>query len=357
MKKLIAAILTLSLSIAMLTACSSSTADTSAATAETSSAAVAEVMTEGTLGSMIDPNDEYIVVNCLNNIEYFNSQKYGWELAGKLFGVKTSWVGPMDDDVSAMVSAFDSAAAKKPAGIAVWGFDTALQPSIDAAMAAGINVVTFVGDIRDSARLTYVGSSQYDIGYNGGKLYAESIDGTGKIAIMTLPGNQMFEERQKGFEDAFAGYPGIEIVGYGDTKADTVTAVSAAKDLLNSNPDLVGFVCTDSTGAIGASTAVQELGKQGEVDILGMDRNSDILQMIKDGTITASIVQNDVSMSYWAMLSLISAKYVNVPLTSDDKAAGVQVSPINIYTSVNLVTADTADYYLKANELYATNGF
>ncbi|MEI8199624.1 MAG: substrate-binding domain-containing protein [Eubacteriales bacterium] len=360
MKKLIAIVLMLSLSFALLTACDTSAAGTSAASTDVSSKAAAPAaagMADGTLGAMVDPNDEYIVVNCLNNIEYFNAHKYGWEMAGKLFGVKTSWVGPMDDDVSAMVSAFDSAVAKKPAGIAVWGFDTALQPSIDAAMAAGIPVVTFVGDIKDSQRLSYVGSSQYDIGFNGAKLYAESIGGTGKIAIMTLPGNQMFEERQKGFEDAFAEYPGITIAGYGDTKADTVTAVSAAKDLLNSNPDLVGFVCTDSTGAIGASTAVEELGLKGKVDILGMDRNTDILQMIKDGTITASIVQDDVSMSYWAMLTLISAKYVNIPLTSDNAAAGAKVSPINIYTSVNLVTADNADYYLKANELYATNGF
>ena len=355
MRKLLALVLVLCLGTAALSGCGSASASTS----DTSStaAAGAAATAAGAFGAQIDPNDEYIFVCCLNNIEYFNAHKYGWKMAGDLFGVKTSWVGPMDDDVSALVSAFDSAVAKHPAGIAVWGFDPSLQPSIDAAIAAGINVVTCVGDISDSDRLTYVGSSQYDIGYNGGKLYAESIGGQGKVAIMTLPGNQMFEERQKGFEDAFANYPGIEIVGYGDTKADTVTAVSAAKDILNNNPDLTGFVCTDSTGAIGASTAVQELGMQGKVDILGMDRNSDILQMIKDGTITGSIVQDDVSMSYWAMLSLITAKYVNIPLTSDNAAAGVQVAPNNIYTSVNMVTKDNADYYLKANELYATNGF
>lgn len=314
-------------------------------------------LAEGTPAIQIDSSDEYIAVCCYNNIEYFNAHKYAWEKAGELFGVNTSWVGPMDGDVNAMVTAFDSAVAKAPAGIMVWGFDPSLQYSIDSAIDQGIPVVAFCGDVPASNRLTYIGSSQYDLGYDGAKLYAESVNGVGKIAILTLPGNPQFEERQRGFEDAFALFPDIEIVGYGDTKADTVTAVSAAKDLINRNPELTGFVCTDSTGAIGASTALQELDKIGAIDVLGMDRNSDILQMIKDGIITASIVQNDTSMSYWSLVTLLSAKYVDMKLTSDNAAAGAVDSPKYIYTSVSLATAENADYYLAANELYADTSF
>jgi ABC-type sugar transport system substrate-binding protein len=42
----------------------------------------------------------------------------------------------------------------------------------------------------------------------------------------------MFDDREAGFRAAFAGYPGIERwVQVGDTKADTATAVSVAKDI------------------------------------------------------------------------------------------------------------------------------
>lgn len=307
----------------------------------------------GTLQSLISPDEEYIIVNCLNNIEYFNAHKWGWQKAGEMFGVKTSFVGPMDGDTNAMVAAFDSAISRSPAGICVWGWDPGLTPSVEKAMDAGIPVVTYVGDLPDSNRLTYIGSSQYDIGYIGAKQYAEYIGGEGKVAIMTLPGNPMFEERAQGFEDGFAEFAGIEIVAYGDTKADTVTSISAAKDIINKYQDLKGFVCTDSTGAIGASTAVKEMNMLGKIDILGMDRNSDVLDMIKDGIITGSLVQNDVSMPYWAMFSLITAKHFDVPLTSDNAAAGVKAAPNYIYTSVNMVTIDNVDYYLAQNELYA----
>jgi len=362
MKKILALTLTAALLVCLLAGCgggsSSASAETTTASAasETTAAASASAPAAGTLQSMISPDEEYIVVNCLNNIEYFNAHKYGWELAGKLFGVKTSFTGPADDDVNAMTSAFQTAMAKEPAGIAVWGYDSALDPYIKQAQDAGIPVVTFVGYSGETGD-TYIGTSQYDLGYQGAKLYAEMIGGKGKVAILTITGSEMFEERCSGFKDGFAAYPDIEVVATGDTKADSNTAINAAKDIAIKYEDLNGFVCCDSTGAAGASTALSELGETGKVDVLGLDRNSDVLKMVQDGTITGTFAQNDVSMSYWAMLCLITKAHVDIPLTSDNAAAKAKVSPNDIYTSVNLITKDNVQYYLDENAAYAKNSF
>lgn len=306
-----------------------------------------------TLQSKISMSEEYIVVSAYNNIEYFNAHKWQWKASGKMFGVKTSWVGPMDGNTSAMVSALDSAIAKQPAGIAVWGYDPALKPSIDKAADAGIPIVTMVGDVKGSKRLSYIGSSQFDVGFSGGSKFAESRGGKGKVAILTLPGNPMFEERVAGFKEAFSKYPEIQVVAIGDTKADTVAAVNAAKDIMVKVPDLDAFVCTDSTGAIGSVTAVKEMDKVGKVDIIGMDRNTDILQKVKDGEIKGTIVQDDVGMAYWSMMTLVTAKHMKSALSSDNKAANATVFPDSIYTPINFVGKSNADFYLKANKLYA----
>ena len=81
MKKITAVTLTVFMLITMLAGCSGS-----------KEAASDAVSGDGTLQSQIDTSDEYIAVCCLNNLEYFNAHKYGWEKAGELFGVKTSWV-------------------------------------------------------------------------------------------------------------------------------------------------------------------------------------------------------------------------------------------------------------------------
>lgn len=352
MKKMIALILTAMMALGLLAGC----AQPVAAAPATQSAPAAASAADGTVWAGIDPNEEYIVVNCLNNIEYFNAHKYMWEQCGKLFGVKVSFTGPADDDMTVMCTAMDSAIAKNPAGICVWGYDAALDSYIVKAQEAGIPVVTFVGSTTEHGDC-YIGTSQYDLGYNGGKLYADSIGGSGEVAILTILGSDMFEERARGFQDAFAEYPGITVVAQGDTKADATTAVGAAKDIAIKYPSLKGYVCADSTGAQGAATALSELGLTGKVDVLGLDRNTETLQMVKDGVITGTLAQNDVSIAYWAFMTLFTANHVTIPLAMDNDAANAKIDPNYIYTSVNLITADNVDSYLEANDLYATNGF
>lgn len=298
-------------------------------------------------------DEEYIYVSAMGNLEFFNAHKYGWKWGGEALGVKTSYVGPAEYDMNAMVAAFDQAIAKKPKGICVFAVEPVLTPEINKATEAGIPVVTILGDLPDSKRIAYVGSFQHDLGYTGGIAIAEALGGKGKVAILSIPGVQMFDDREAGYRDAFANYTDIEVVQVGDTKADTVTAVNVAKDIMQRNPDLAAFVGTDSTAGIGAATAVEEAGKSGQVKVVAMDRNSDILQKIKSGTLTGTVAQDDAAMAFWCLQVLFNFAHNQAPLTSDNKAAGVVTGPTNLFTWVNYIDKDNVDYFLQANETYA----
>jgi len=298
-------------------------------------------------------NQEYIYVSAMGNLEFFNAHKYGWKWAGEALGVKASYVGPAEYDMNAMVAAFDQAIAKKPAGICVFAVEPVLKPSIDKAVDAGIPVVTILGDLPDSKRLAFVGSYQYDLGYTGGKAIAEALGGKGKVAILSIPGVQMFDDREQGYRTAFKEYPGIEVVQVGDTKADTVTAVSVAKDIMQRQPDLAAFVGTDSTGGIGAGTAVKEAGKIGQVKVVSMDRNSDVLQLIKDGVLTGTVAQDDASMAFNCMVVLYNFVNNQAPLTSDNAAAKAITGPNNVFMHVNYIDKSNLEYYLAANAEYS----
>lgn len=297
-------------------------------------------------------DEEYIYVSAMGNLEFFNAHKYGWQWAGERLGVRTSYVGPAEYDIPAMIAAFDQAIARQPAGIVVFAVEPALEPSINKAVEAGIPVVTILGDLPTSKRLAFVGSNQFDLGYVGGKHLADALGGEGKVAILSIPGVKMFDDREEGFRAAFAEYPGIEVVQVGDTKADTVTAISVAKDILTRNPDLRAFVGTDSTGGIGAATAVQEAGKVGEVLTVAMDRNSDVLQQIADGTLTGTVAQDDAAMAFWALLVLYHYNHNQAPLTVDNAAANVRTGPVVVNTYVNYIDQTNLNYFLEANEIY-----
>lgn len=296
--------------------------------------------------------DEYIYVSSMGNLEFFNAHKYGWQWAGDNLGVKATYMGPAEYDMNAMVAAFDQAIAKKPKGITVFAVEPILEPSIDKAVEAGIPVVTILGDLPNTKRLAFVGSYQYDLGYVGGQKLAESLGGEGKVAILSIPGVGMFDDRENGYRAAFNDYPGIEVVQVGDTKADTVTSVNTAKDIMQRFPDLAAFAATNSTGGIGAATAVEELDRVGEVKIVSMDRNSDVLQKIREGVVTGTVAQNDAAMAYWALLTLYTYNYNQAQLTSDNAAAGVNPGPSQVYMAVNDIDESNLDYFLEANEIY-----
>ncbi|WP_054521245.1 substrate-binding domain-containing protein [Thermanaerothrix daxensis] len=321
------------------------------ASAQTATPA-ASTGSEGQSAKPATSNEEYIYVSCMGNLEFFNAHKYGWKWAGEVLGVKTTYVGPAEYDLNAMVAAFDQAIAKKPAGIVVFAVEPVLEPEINKAVDNGIPVVTILGDLPNSKRLAFVGSRQFDLGYVGGKKLAEALGGKGKVAILSIPGVQMFDDREQGYRAAFAEYPGIEVVQVGDTKADTVTAINVAKDILQRHPDLAAFVGTDSTGGIGAATAVKEAGKVGQVKTVAMDRNSDVLQAIQDGILTGTVAQDDAAMAYWALLVLYNYNHHQAPLTIDNAKAGARTGPTTVYMSVNYIDKSNLQYYLEANKLY-----
>jgi ribose transport system substrate-binding protein len=297
-------------------------------------------------------NELYIFVSAMGNLEYFNALKYGWKWAGQALGVKAEYVGPAEIDANAEAAALDQAIARKPAGIAVFAWDPVLQPGIDKAIAAGIPVVTICGDSPTSKRLAFIGSSQHELGFIGGTHVAEAIGGKGKVAILSLPGTQMFDEREQGFRDAFKLYPGIEVVQTGDTKADIAVAVSTAKAILQKYPDLAAFVGTDSTAGMGAATAVNEAGLVGKIKTVAMDRNSDVLQAIADGKLTGSVAQDDAAMAFWGLQVLYNYVHNQAPLTVDNKAAKANTGPFNILMNANYIDKSNLKYYLDANKLY-----
>jgi ribose transport system substrate-binding protein len=298
-------------------------------------------------------DEEYIYVSCMGNLEFFNAHKYGWAWAGEALGVKATYVGPAEYDINAMVAAFDQAIARKPKGIVVFAVEPSLTPSINKAAEAGIPVVTILGDLPESKRIAFVGSHQYDLGFVGGTKLAEALGGNGKVAILSIPGTQMFDDREQGFREAFKAFPGITVVQVGDTKADTATAISVAKDIMTRNPDLAAFVGTDSTAGIGAATAVSEANKAGQVKTVAMDRNSDVLQAIQKGTLTGTVAQDDAAMAFWALQVLYNYVHHQAPLTVDNAKAGASTGPTVVYTSVNYIDKSNLQFYLDANALYA----
>ena len=100
------------------------------------------------------------------------------------------------------------AVAAKPAGILISVADAAvLQPGIDAAMAAGIPVITVDSDASRSHRLYFIGTNNHEAGQLGGKRVVEKLGGKGNVVFFTITGQPNLEDRLDGFKAILSAHP------------------------------------------------------------------------------------------------------------------------------------------------------
>jgi ribose transport system substrate-binding protein len=289
----------------------------------------------------------YIEVSALGNLDYFYDHKMGMEMVGKELGVRTEYVGPAEYDMNAMVAAFEQAIAKKPNGLVVVGFEPSLNAIVDKAIDQGIPVVTVDADLPGSKRLAFVGTGNYGAGVVGGHKMAELIGESGKVAIMTKPGQSNLEERIAGYQSALAEYPEIEVVQIADTQSDPVVAAQAASALIQKYPDLAGLACVEGAGGSGAATAVREAGKAGEIKIVAMDRGNEVLEAIDEGIISASVAQQTALMPYYAVQIMYNLNNSKVAITSDNASAGVLGIPAVVDTGAIIVDESNYKYFMR----------
>jgi len=290
----------------------------------------------------------YVEVSALGNLDYFYDHKLGMRQAGEMLGVRTEYVGPAGYDMPAMITAFEQALAKPNLkGIVVVGFEEALTPIVNKAVDAGLPVVTVDADLPNSKRVAFVGTGNYRAGIEGGTKLAELIGGRGKIAILTKPGQSNLDERVRGYKDALAAHPGISVVQVVDTRSDAVVAAQAATAALRKTPDLAGMGCVEAAGGIGAATAVKEAGLAGKVKIVAMDRGNDVLEQIGAGVISATVVQRTALMPIYAVLILHQLANHPVPITTDNRQAGIVAAPTMVDTGVLLVDRSNYRFFLR----------
>ncbi len=177
-----------------------------------------------------------------------------------------------------------------------------LQPEIDAAVSAGIPVITMDSDAAGSHRLFFVGTNNLEAGRVGGRRLVEKLGGHGNVVFFTLAGQPNIEERLKGFKDVLATRPDIKIVDTIDTKSDARVAFDQAQQLLAlTGPKKIDAICVPGVSERQAGVGRDQAGgRDGPgVDCMGRepghagwdqgggDRLDDCAETVHDGLLWA----------------------------------------------------------------------
>lgn len=284
---------------------------------------------------------EYVFLSVVTQVPFWVDHRNALDDVADLLGVKTTFTGPLDFDTAAQARQLDELIVRRPAGIMIFpGDEAAMTPGINRAVEAGIPVACLTGDVPGSARSTFFGIDGFNAGRAGGELLAQAIGGEGKVILGTFPAPSVLQ-RVEGYKSIFAEkYPGIEVVDVVNDRADPSYAPTAYLQAIQANPDVVGIGGTDGDSGKGAAIAVTEAGRVGEIKIVAMDRNDDMLPYIENGTIHGAIAQKSYLEAFLAVQLLHWQNTDGLNVVPDWNAAGINPLPESVNTGVMIITAD-----------------
>jgi len=258
-------------------------------------------------------------------------------------------VGPENRDAQAELVELQNAIAAKPAGILVSAADASvIQPGIDAAVAAGIPVVTMDSDAAGSKRLFFIGTNNLEAGRLGGRRVVEKLGGKGNVVVFTLIGQPNTEERLKGIKDVFSTHPDVKIVDVVDIAGDTNAAFDKTQVFMAQTgaKKIDAFVCLESASGKIVSDAVKRTGATDRL-LVAWDVNQDTLDGIKAGTIDSTIAQKPYTMGYIGLKALDEVFHDQpVQLNKDYTSDSFAPFPVFVDTGTSLVDKSNVDLYI-----------
>lgn len=293
-------------------------------------------------------DEEYVMVTTAVTMPmYVNHDQATFKRWGKDRGVKVSVLGPAEWDVPAQINTIEEVIGTRPAGLLINGTDPAIAPVINKAVAAGIPTVVYDSDIPQSNRHAFLGTDWYEIGKMQGEEMVKLLNGKGKVAYMGILGLTNMETGFKGLLDVFKKYPGIEVVGKYDDKANVEEAARITADLLAAHPDLAGLCGFDSNSGPGMGLAVREAGKAGKVKITTVDWEPEHLRLVQDGVIQMLAGQKRELFTWYGAQLLYDMVHQTTRLSTNDAKAGLTNIPSAVNTGLIRITKDNVNEFMK----------
>ncbi len=248
----------------------------------------------------------YVITHGQASDPFWSVIKRGVDQGAKDMGVQAIYEAPPAFDVVAQSHLIDSAVAAHPDGLVVSIPDpNALGPSIKAAVAAGIPVISINAGAevaKSLGILVHVGQAEVLAGFAGGqKLGAAGVKHA--LCVNQQVGVGTLEQRCKGFTDGMKQFGATvkEIGVNGNNPTQTQQTIEAA---IQHDSTIDGVMALGPQGSLPAIKALQDLNKAGQIKLATFDLTPDVLQAIKNGQMLFAIDQQPYLQGYLPIVLL-----------------------------------------------------
>lgn len=208
--------------------------------------------------------------------------------------------------------------------------------NVNKAKAAGVPVFCMDREINSTTSATsQILSDSYSGCVELGKYFVQTMHKKGNyVEILGIVADNNTWSRSKGFHSVVDDYPGLKMVAQQSADFDRNKGLEVLESILQAHPDIDAVFCGNDAMAMGAYQALAAAGKAGHVKVFGFDGAEDVIGYIKQGKISATVMQFPKTIAQTA------ARY------ADEYFKGKRVFPQKNPVAVELVTAKNVDDYV-----------
>jgi ribose transport system substrate-binding protein len=230
------------------------------------------------------------VAKALTN-EYWRSLGEGYTKFGKTVGVEVDLqAGQQENDQDGQLAIAENMLSKGYKILLVSPqTDSNLQPAVEEAEKSGVPVIN-VNDAVIPMAKNYIGNVQKDNGVRAARWFIANRKG-GKLAVIEgMAGVYAAVQRTAGFKETISAEgAAFSVAASVPGNWDRQLSYDAATNIMQQNPDIVGFYCNNDGMALGVVEAVKAAGKLADIAVIGTDGISDAYASIKAGELTATV--------------------------------------------------------------------
>ncbi len=211
---------------------------------------------------------------------YFVVMKQAFEEAGRSLGAELH-VTDARHDVTKQIADVEDLVQKGIDILILNPTDSAgIESAVRTAKQAGVVVIAVDAQANGPVD-SFVGSRNHEAGRLAGEELARVLGGQGQVAILDGISVVPILERVRGFKDALAAHPDIQLVGTQNGRQERSAALNATENLLQSHPALKGIFSVNDGGAVGALAAIQSSGR--DIALVSVDGLAEVVAAIADG--------------------------------------------------------------------------
>lgn len=277
------------------------------------------------------------------NMQFFQDMLAAMKAKAAELGVELVDFDSQQDAAKQLNDVQDMVNALKVDAIILNPVDSAsIAPAVLDANDAKIPVFTVDVAAEGGEVVSHIASSNVEIGKKNAEeavnfLKEKNGDVKGKVIVVTYDQITSMRDRKTGWTEIMSQYPDVEIIEKSPISITSEDTMTLLEDSLTTYPaGEIDLICPlNSSSTLGVMAAVETANRGGDLKIMGVDEDEDIIAAIKkdDAFVIGTVVQQPVLIGTTA----VQAAYDYLQGKTDMEAS--------IATDVMLVTKATmADY-------------